>query len=97
MTIRKKNKIQSNSPEITEHAGYKVGELVYCLTHGKLYRGTINLIHVAADEDPHFSFLDEASMTHRVARFTDIIKDPTPQQKKLVEREIRKNAVVKEK
>ena len=96
MTARKKNKVEPVSPEMTAHGDYKVGDLVYCLARGKVCRGTINLIHPAGD-DPHFSFLDEASMTHRVARFADIVKDPTPQQEKLVEREIKKGLASKEK
>lgn len=96
MTARKKNPVQPVSPEMAEHAGYKIGDLVYCLVHGKVYRGTITLVHPSAEE-PHFSFLDEASVTHRVARFSDIIKSPTAQQEKLVEREIRKGSAPKDK
>lgn len=90
MATRKKNVVQENESAILEHAGYKIGDQVYCQVRGKTHRGTINLIHNEEGSEPHFSFLDDASMNHRVARFTDIIQNPTAQHARQVERDIRK-------
>jgi len=90
MATRKKNVVQESGSVIAEHSGYKVGDLVYCQVRGKIHRGTINLIHLDEGSEPHFSFLDDACMNHRVARFSDIIQSPTSQHARQVEREIRK-------
>lgn len=97
MATRKKNVVQENEAAVLEHAGYKVGDLIYCQVRGKVHRGTINLIHTEGGSEPHFSFLDDASLNHRVARFTDIIQKPTSQHERAVEREIKKQQQSQEK
>lgn len=90
MATRKKNVVQASEPANLEHSGYKVGDLIYCQVRGKVHRGTINLIHLEEGSEPHFSFLDDASLNHRVARFSDIIQNPTAQHARQVERDIKK-------
>lgn len=89
-TTRKKNVIQASESTNLEHSGYKIGDLIYCQVRGKVHRGAINLIHLEEGSEPHFSFLDDASLNHRVARFTDIIQNPTAQHARQVERDIKK-------
>lgn len=88
---KKKNTIQAVGSAVSEHGGYKVGDTIYCHVRGKVHRGAITLIHIEEGADPHFSFMDDASLNHRVALFSDIIQDPTPAHARQIAREIKKN------
>ncbi len=67
---KKKGKIVAQAPEVLEHLGYHLGDVVKCKVRKMNYTGVITDIHL--NPSPCFSFLDRESDQHRVARFEDI-------------------------
>jgi hypothetical protein len=82
-------------PDVLEHEGHRIGDVMYCTVRGAVCRGTINFIYLKEGSVPHFSFTDEASQQNRVALFSDIIKEPAAKHMRAVEKEIRKNQTIK--
>jgi hypothetical protein len=84
MAIRRKvkySKVEKKAPKgPQEYKGYKVGEEVWCyrFPNKEVSFGKIQQIHdQQASGDVIFNFYDEICGSYRIAKFDDIIDEPT--------------------
>ena len=92
MAIRRKvkySKVEKKPEGLQEYKGYKIGEEVWCYRYPnkEISFGKISKI---SDQqpggEPIFNFYCEICGSFRIARFEDIIDDPTPTMKKKLAR-----------